>query len=164
MAKDNSFDIVSEIDIQEVENALNQALKEIGTRFDFKNSKSDIKWEGKDKLILVSDDEFKMANVIDIFQAKLIKRGLSIKALKLGKLEDAANNTVKQVGELQQGISKELSKDIVKIIKDTKLKVQASIQGEQVRVTGKNRDDLQMVMGKLREADLAIDLQFINFR
>ena len=164
MAKDNSFDIVSEIDNQEVDNAVNQALKEILNRFDFKNSKSDIKWEGKDKLILISDDEFKMANVIDILQAKLVKRGLSIKALKLGKLEEAANNTVKQIGELQQGISKELSKDIVKIIKDTKLKVQAQIQGEQVRVTGKNRDDLQMVMGKLREADLEIDLQFINFR
>ncbi|MDA8235501.1 MAG: YajQ family cyclic di-GMP-binding protein [Clostridia bacterium] len=163
MSKENSFDIVSKIEMQEVDNAINQALKEIETRFDFKNSKSEIRQE-KDQIILISDDEFKLKNVIDILENKMIKRGISLKALKYGKVEEAAGNTVRQVVDLQQGISKEQAKEVTKIIKDTKLKVQAQIQGDQVRVSGKVRDDLQAVIKALKDKDLDFDLQFINLR
>ncbi|MHB8171645.1 MAG: YajQ family cyclic di-GMP-binding protein [Thermincolia bacterium] len=163
MSKDNSFDIVSTIDMQEVDNAINQAIKEIKNRFDFKNSKSDIRQE-KDKIILVSDDEFKLKNVVDILESKMIKRGISLKALNYGKVEEATGNTVRQVVDLQQGISKEQAKVVTKIIKDTKLKVQAQIQDDQVRVSGKDRDDLQAVIKALKDKDLDFDLQFINFR
>lgn len=163
MSKDNSFDIVSTIDMQEVDNAINQAIKEIKNRFDFKNSKSDIRQE-KDKIILVSDDEFKLKNVVDILESKMIKRGISLKALNYGKVEEATGNTVRQVVDLQQGISKEQAKVVTKIIKDTKLKVLAQIQDDQVRVSGKDRDDLQAVIKALKDKDLDFDLQFINFR
>jgi len=163
MSKENSFDIVSKIDMQEVDNAINQAVREIENRFDFKNSKSEIRQE-KDQIILISDDEFKLKNVVDILENKLVKRGISLKALKYGKVEEAAGNTVRQVVDLQQGISKEQAKEVTKIIKDTKLKVQAQIQGDQIRVTGKVRDDLQMVIKTLKEKDLDFELQFINFR
>lgn len=165
MSKESSFDIVSIVEIPEVINAINQAMMEIKQRFDFKGSKSDIKLEEKDKkIVLLSDDEHKLKSVIDILQTKLVKRGVSLKALKYDKVEPATGGTVRQVITLQQGIPVEKAKEIVKIIKDTKLKVQAQIQGEQVRVSGKNRDDLQSVIGLLRGKDMGIDLQFVNYR
>ncbi|OGV98619.1 MAG: YajQ family cyclic di-GMP-binding protein [Nitrospinae bacterium RIFCSPLOWO2_02_FULL_39_110] len=165
MSKENSFDIVSVIEMQEVVNAVNQAMMEIRQRFDFKGSKSDIKLEEKDKkIVLISDDEYKIKSVIDILQTKLVKRGVSLKALKYDKVEPATGGTVRQVITLQQGIPVEKAKEIVKIIKDTKLKVQAQIQNDQVRVAGKSRDDLQSVISLLRGKDLGIDLQFINYR
>lgn len=165
MSKESSFDIVSIVEIPEVINAINQAMMEIKQRFDFKGSKSDIKLEEKDKkIILLSDDEHKLKSVIDILQTKLVKRGVSLKALKYDKVEPATGGTVRQVITLQQGIPVEKAKEIVKIIKDTKLKVQAQIQGEQVRVAGKSRDDLQSVISLLRGKDMGIDLQFVNYR
>ena len=165
MSKENSFDIVSVIEMQEVVNAVNQAMMEIRQRFDFKGSKSDIKLEEKDKkIVLISDDEYKIKSVIDILQSKLVKRAVSLKALKYDKVEPATGGTVRQVITLQQGIPVEKAKEIVKIIKDTKLKVQAQIQSDQVRVAGKSRDDLQSVISLLRGKDLGIDLQFINYR
>lgn len=165
MSKESSFDIVSIVEIPEVINAINQAMMEIKQRFDFKGSKSDIKLEEKDKkIVLLSDDEHKLKSVIDILQTKLVKRGVSLKALKYDKVEPATGGTVRQVITLQQGIPVEKAKEIVKIIKDTKLKVQAQIQGEQVRVAGKSRDDLQSVISLLRGKDMGIDLQFVNYR
>ena len=163
MSKDASFDIVSKVDQQEVANAVNQARKEIETRFDFKGSKSEIRQEG-DTLTLVSDDEYKLSQLLDVLQSKLVKREVSLKALKPGKIEPAAGGTVRQVFTLQQGIDQDVGKQITRIIKDSKLKVQASIQGDQVRVSGKSRDDLQSVIALLRQADLPIPLQFVNYR
>lgn len=163
MAKDNSFDIVSQVDMQEIENAINQAVKEIDNRFDFKNSRSSISLDG-DKITLVSDDEYKLKNVVDILENKAIKRGISLKALDYGKIEPAAKDTVRQIVTLKQGISKEDSKLIIKLIKDSKIKVQSAVQGDAVRVTGKNRDDLQAVIQLLKEQDLEIELQFNNYR
>lgn len=162
-AKENSFDIVSEVDMQEVDNALNQARREIETRFDFKGSKSEIKQE-RTNITLVSDDEFKMRNVVDILESKMIKRGIDIKALKYGKIEPAAGDTVRQQVTIQQGIDKELGKEIVKDIKNSKIKVQASINGDKLRVSGKDRDDLQAVIKMLKEKDYNIPLQFTNYR
>ena len=165
MSKESSFDIVSIVEIHEVINAIIQAMMEIKQRFDFKGSKSDIKLEEKDKkIVLLSDDEHKLKSVIDILQTKLVKRGVSLKALKYDKVEPATGGTVRQVITLQQGIPVEKAKEIVKIIKDTKLKVQAQIQGEQVRVAGKNKDDLQSVISLLRGKNMGIDLQFVNYR
>lgn len=163
MASDNSFDIVSKVDMQEVNNAINQAQKEIDTRFDFKNSKSSITLD-KEEIVLASIDEFKLQNVLEIVQAKLTKRGISIKNLEYGKVEPASGATVRQKIKLKQGISQELAKKLNGMIKDSKLKVQSQIQGDQLRVSGKSRDDLQRVMQLLKAADLDIDLQFINFR
>ncbi len=163
MAKDASFDIVSQVDMQEVGNAVHQAVKEIEQRFDFKNSKSSIKLE-EDKINLVSDDDFKMQNVRDILESKLVKREVSLKALEYGKVLPAAGDTVKQEVKLVQGISQEKAKQINKLIKDSKIKVNSAIQGDQLRVSGKSRDDLQAVIALLRQADLGIDLQFINYR
>ena len=165
MADSSSFDIVSEVNLQEVDNAINQARKEIVQRYDFKGSKSSIELNQKEKnIILVSDDEFKMKSVIDILQNKLIKRGIPIKALDFGPAEAAAGSTVRSVVKLRVGISKDDSRLIVKMIKDTKLKVQAQIMEDQVRVSGKNKDDLQKVIGMLREADLKFAVQFVNYR
>jgi uncharacterized protein YajQ (UPF0234 family) len=151
--------------MQEVLNAVIQAEKEIGQRFDFKGSKSSIELDkGKALITLVSDDEFKLKSVIDILQSKLVKRGISLKALTYGKIEQAAGSTVRQVITLQQGIPQEKSKEIVKIIKDTKLKVSAEIQKDQVRVRGKKIDDLQTLMALIKEKDLGIHLQFTNYR
>ncbi|HEX3030675.1 MAG TPA: YajQ family cyclic di-GMP-binding protein [Bacillota bacterium] len=163
MAKDNSFDIVSEVNLSEVENAVNQASKEIETRFDFKNSASDIKLD-EDKLTLVSDDDFKLKNVIDILENKLVKRGISLKAIQYGKVEPAAKDTVRQTATLKQGLTKEEASKVVKIIKESKIKVQAQIQGDAVRVTGKVRDDLQAVIKLLKEQDLDFEVQFNNYR
>ena len=165
MADEHSFDIASKVDLQEVLNAVQQATKEISQRFDFKGSKSSIDLnKDKHEITLISDDELKMKTVIDILQTKLVKRGISLKALQYGKIEQAAGNTVRQVVTLQQGIPVEKSKEIVKIIKDTKMKVQAEIQKDQVRVKAKKIDDLQALISHLRGKDLGIHIDFINFR
>lgn len=163
MAKDNSFDIVSKTDYAEVTNAINQTRKEISQRFDFKGSKALVDMFDND-LILSAEDETKMRNMNDILQSKLIKRGISLKALDYQKVEPSAGSTVRQVANIQQGIPIDKAKEIVKFIKDTKIKVQASIQGDSVRVSGKNRDDLQEVMSKLKAKDFGIDMSFENYR
>ncbi|AHF06639.1 YajQ family cyclic di-GMP-binding protein [Desulfitobacterium metallireducens] len=163
MAKESSFDIVSQVEMQEVSNAIHQAQKEIEQRFDFKNSKSSIELQ-EDKIILVSDDDFKLRNVVDILESKLVKRQVSLKALDYGKVTPAASDTVRQEAKLVQGISQEKAKQVNKLIKESKIKVSSSIQGDQVRVTGKDKDDLQAVIALLRQQDLGIDLQFINYR
>src|SRR4051812_17626865 len=165
MASDNSFDVVSKIDIQELNNAMQQALKEIHTRFDLKDSKSDIKLEEKDSVITVSSaDDFKLKAVNDILQNKMVKRGISLKALTFESIEPAAGGTVRQKIKMQQGIATEKAKEIVRIIKDSKMKLQASIQGETVRISGKDRDTLQQAIALLRKADIGIDMQFTNYR
>ena len=161
---DNSFDIVSKIDLQEVSNAIQQALKEIHTRFDLKDSKSQIALEGKDAIILHSLDEFKLKAVNDVFQQKLVKRGVPLKGLSYGVQEPAAGGIVKQKITMQQGIPIEKAREIVKTIKDSKKKVQASIQGDLVRVSGKDRDTLQEIIALLRSRDFGIDMQFTNYR
>ena len=161
---ENTFDIVSKVDLQEVSNAIQNALKEIHTRFDLKDSKSDIKLEGKDALILTSLDEYKLKAVTDILQGKLVKRGVPLKALTYGAVEPAAGSTVRQKVSMQQGIPTEKAKEIVRIIKDSKKKVQASIQGDLVRVSGKDRDTLQEIITLLRGRDFGIDMQFTNYR
>ncbi len=163
MSKDSSFDIVSKINMPELDNALNQTMMEIRQRFDFKGSISEAKLEGE-VLKLVSEDEFKLKSVNDILQNKLIKRGISIKFLEYGKIESALGGTAKQEIKLKQGIPQDRAKDIIKLIKDLKLKVQAQIQGDQIRVSGKNKDDLQTVIVSLRKASLPIELQFANYR
>lgn len=165
MAEEHSFDIVCEVDMQEVLNGVDQSKKEIGQRFDFKGSKSSIELDkGKGAITLISDDEMKLKSVIDILQTKLVKRGVSLKALNYGKIEQAAGNTARQVITLQQGIPQEKAKEIVKLIKDTKMKVSAEIQKDQVRVKAKKIDDLQAIIAKLKEKDLGIHLQFTNYR
>jgi uncharacterized protein YajQ (UPF0234 family) len=161
---ENTFDIVSKVDLQEVSNAIQNALKEIHTRFDLKDSKSDIKLEGKDALILTSLDEYKLKAVNDILQSKLVKRSVPLKALTYGSVEPAAGSTVRQKITMQQGIPTEKAKEIVRIIKDSKKKVQASIQGDLVRVSGKDRDTLQEIIALLRGHDFGIDMQFSNYR
>lgn len=165
MAADNSFDVVSKIDPQELTNAIQQALKEIHTRYDLKDSKSNITLEEKDTVIvLASADDFKLKAVIDVFQGKLVKRGVSLKAMTYGAVEPAAGATVRQKVTLQQGIAGDKAKQLVQIIKNSKMKVQASIQGDVVRISGKDRDTLQQAIALLRQQDLGIDLQFTNFR
>ncbi len=160
-----SFDIVSEVNLQEVDNAVNQARKEIGQRYDFKGSKSSIDLSQKDKTITVhSDDDFKLKSVVDILQEKLVKRGVPLKALKYSNPESAAAGTMRQVINLQVGIDKDNGKVIVKMIKESKLKVQAQIMEDQVRVSGKNKDDLQSVMAMVRKADFPFAVQFTNYR
>jgi len=164
MATDNSFDIVSKVDLQEVSNAIQNALKEVHTRFDLKDSKSNIQLEGKEAIVLSSADEYKLKAVNDILQTKLHKRGVPIKALSYGTVEPAAGSTVRQRVTMQQGIPTEKAKEIVKIIKDSKKKVQASIQGDTVRVSGKDRDTLQEIIALLKQRDFGIDMQFTNYR
>lgn len=158
-----SFDIVSKVDMQEVDNAVNQTIKEIAQRYDFKGSKSEITQE-KDTVKLLSEDDFRLKAIIDILQSKFIKRGISVKALQYGKVENASGGMVRQIITIQQGISKEKGKEINNVIKETKLKVQSQIQDDQLRVTGKNIDDLQEVIQLLKGKDLGIELQFVNFR
>lgn len=158
-----SFDIVSELNMQEVDNTLNQARKEIVTRYDFKGSESEIT-QDKEGIHLISDDEFKMKALIDIFQSKAVKRGISLKALQVGTIEPAAGSLVKCLVKLVQGIETEKAREIVKIVKGLDLKVQAAIEGEKIRVSGKKRDDLQAVIQHLRAQDFPIPLQFTNFR
>ncbi|HEY3202991.1 MAG TPA: YajQ family cyclic di-GMP-binding protein [Thermoanaerobaculia bacterium] len=165
MAQEFSFDVVSRVDLQEVSNAVQQASKEIATRFDFRGSKSKIDWNDKElQLTLVSDDEHKLKSVVDILETRLVKRGIAVKALDFQKAEPAAGSTVRQIVKIQQGIASEKAKEIVKAIKDEKLKVQASIQSDQVRITGRAKDDLQAVMGMLRARDFGVPLQFTNYR
>jgi uncharacterized protein YajQ (UPF0234 family) len=165
MAEEHSFDIASKVDLQEVLNSVQQATKEIGQRFDFKGSKSSIELnKDKGEITVVSDDELKLKTVIDILQTKLVKRGVSLKALNYGKIEQAAGSTVRQVITLQQGIPVEKAKEIVKIIKDTKMKVQSEIQKDQVRVRAKKIDDLQAIMKILKEKDLGVHIEFLNYR
>ncbi|HEX3104066.1 MAG TPA: YajQ family cyclic di-GMP-binding protein [Terriglobales bacterium] len=161
---ENTFDIVSQINLQEVTNAIQQATKEIHTRFDLKDSKSNIEMEGKDAIVLSSIDEYKLKAVTDILQQKLVKRGVPLKGLTYGAVEPAAGSTVRQKITMQQGIPIEKARDIVKIIKNSKKKVQASIQGDLVRVSGKDRDALQETIALLKQQDFGIDMQFTNYR
>ena len=165
MADTFSFDIVSEVDLQEVDNAINQARKEIAQRYDFKGSKSSIELNLKEKTItIVSDDDFRLKSVVDILQGKLVKRSVPLKAMSYGTAESALGGTIRQVITLRVGIDKEDAKKIVKLIKDEKIKVQAQIMDDQVRVSGKNKDDLQSVITLVRKADLAFAVQFSNYR
>ena len=165
MADTFSFDIVSKVDKQEVTNAVNQAMREISTRYDFKGTKSSIEWNEKENTLLVlGDDEMRLKSVVDILQDKCIKRSISIKALDYGPVEEAAGGAARQKITVTQGIDKERAKEIVKAIKEMKKKVQASIQDEQVRVSGAKKDDLQDVMTMVRGQDFGIPLQFSNYR
>ncbi len=165
MAQEFSFDVVSKVDLQEVSNAVQQASKEIVTRFDFRGSKSKIEWNDKElQLTLTSDDEHKLKSVVDILETRLVKRGIVPKSLDFQKVEPAAGSTVRQLVKIQQGIPSEKAKEIVKAIKDRKLKVQASIQADQVRISGRAKDDLQDVMAMLRAGDFGVPLQFTNYR
>ena len=163
MAAENSFDIACKVDMQEVANAINQAKREIETRYDLKGSKNDVTQEKMD-LLLTSGDEMKLKAVLDILQSKLHRRGIDLKALTIGDPETAAGGTLKQKITLQDGIPMEKAKEIVRLIKDSKIKVQASIQEKQVRVSGKNRDDLQAAIALVKGKDLGVALQFTNYR
>src|SRR3954470_14830139 len=165
MADEFSFDVVSKVDLQEVENAVNQANKEMSTRFDFKGSVSRVEWDKKEsQLTFFSDNEGKLKSVNDIVQSKLIKRGISLKSLDYKSIEPAERGTVRQLVKLTQGIASDKAKVIVQAVKDMKLKVQASIQADQLRIAGKSKDDLQVVMNALRAGDYGVPLQFINYR
>jgi hypothetical protein len=162
---DNSFDIVSKIDLNEVANAIQQASKEVHTRFDLKDSNSSIELNEKEnKILLASADEYKLKSVIEILGQKLVKRNVPLKGLQYGTITPATHNSVRQEITLQQGISTEKAKDIIKLIKDSKLKVQASIQSDTVRVSGKDRDVLQQVIALVKGKDFGIDMQFTNYR
>jgi cyclic-di-GMP-binding protein len=163
MANEFSFDVVSKTDMQEVANAVQQAQKELAQRFDFKGSKSSIELSGEE-LVLASDDEGKLVSVKDILESKLVKRKVSLKAIDYQKLEQATGGTVRQRAKIVQGIETEKAKAIVKAIKDAKLKVQASIQADQVRVVGRNKDDLQSAIALIKGSDYGIPLQFTNYR
>jgi hypothetical protein len=164
MAGDNSFDIVSKVDIQEVRNAIDQAIKEVRTRFDLKDSHTEIKLEGEDTIELASADEYKLKAVTEILNQKMVKRGISLKSLTFGKVEPASGSSVRQKITLTQGIPGEKAKEIVKHLKESKKKVQASIQGDTVRVSGKDRDTLQEAIALLKGHDFGIDMQFTNYR
>lgn len=163
MAQEFSFDVVSKTDMQEVSNAVQQAKKELATRFDFKGSKSSIELK-VDEIVLVSDDDKKLKSVRDIVEEKLVRRKVSLKALQYGKLEEAAMGTVRQSAKIVQGIESEKAKAMVRNIKDSKLKVQAAIQSDQVRVTSRSKDDLQRVIQLLKNEDYGLPLQFVNYR
>ncbi|MCH1625839.1 YajQ family cyclic di-GMP-binding protein [Fredinandcohnia quinoae] len=163
MSKESSFDIVSKVEMPEVTNAISIAMKEIKTRYDFKGSKSDISLD-KEELVLVSDDEYKLEQLKDVLISKMIKRGVATKNLDYGKVENASGGTVRQRAKLVQGIDKDNAKKINTIIKNSGLKVKSQIQDDQIRVTAKSRDDLQQIISAVREADLSVDVQFINYR
>ncbi len=163
MAKDNSFDIVSVVDLQEVLNAVNQTRKEISQRYDFKNSKSEVMLE-EASIRIVTEDDFRLRSIVDILETRLLGRKVPIKNLAFGKVEDAAGGMVRQVVAIAQGIDADKARQIVKDIKNMKTKVQASVQGDQVRVSGKNKDDLQAVIARMREGEYGVELQFVNYR
>ncbi len=163
MAQQNSFDIVSEVDRAEISNAINQTMKEVRQRFDFKGSHAEVVQE-KDDLLLTAEDETKLRNMNDILQQKLVRRGVPLKAFSYGVIEPAAGGTVRQRAAIQQGIPQEKAKEIVKFIKDSKAKVQASIQSDTVRVSGRDRDTLQDVISQLKQKDFGINMQFTNYR
>lgn len=165
MADEHSFDIACVIDMQEVLNAVNQAMKEITQRFDFKGSKSNIELDkGKGIITILSDDEFKLKSVVDILQSKMVKRGVSLKALIFDKVEQASGNTVRQILNIQQGVSQEKAKEIVRTIKDSKIKVTPEIQKEQIRVRSPKIDNLQEIMTLLKQKDFGIYIEFTNYR
>ena len=163
MAAENSFDVACKIDPQEVTNALDQARREIETRYDLKGSKNEVRLE-KNEITVLAADDMKLKAVVDILQSRLHKRGVPLKALTYGKVEEAAGGVLRQTISLQQGIPIEKAREIVRLVKDAKLKVQAAIQEDHVRVSGKNRDDLQKVIALLKEKDLGIAIQFTNYR
>jgi len=164
-SKSSSMDIVSDVDLSEVKNAVNQSMQEIRQRFDFKNSKSEITLEEKEnKLVIISDDDYKLKSVIDVLQGKLVKRKVSPKALSYGNVEPAAGGLVRQVIGIQQGIPQDKGKEIVKFIKGLGLKVQGQIMEDQVRVSGKKKDDLQAVIEHLKDKDFGIAMTFTNYR
>ena len=163
MAQQNSFDIVSQVDTAEVANAINQTVKEVRQRFDFKGSSANVVLE-KTELVLTAEDETKLRNMNDILQQKLVRRAVPLKALSYGDIERAAGGTVRQRVQIQQGIPQEKAKEVVKFIKDTKVKAQASIQGDVIRVSGRDRDTLQEVIALLKNKDFAIHMQFTNYR
>ena len=160
---DYSFDIVSKIDEQELDNAINQVEKEIASRFDFKNSKSSVERKGT-QITIVADDELKLKNVIDIVQSKAVKRGISLKAFDYGKVETASGGTLRQVVTVKQGIPKDKAKPLVEKIKASKLKVNAQIQDEQIRISSKDKDELQKVIALMKDLDYELPLQFVNYR
>jgi len=163
VASESSFDVVSRVDQQELDNALNQTRKEIENRFDFKHSKTSIEYDGK-KITLISDDELKMKNVVDMLQSKAVRRGIDIKAFDYGAVEPAAGSTVRQVVTLRSGIPKDQSRTLLAHIKNLKLKVTAQYQDDQIRVSAKNKDDLQKVISSLRAMEFELPLQFVNYR
>jgi uncharacterized protein YajQ (UPF0234 family) len=160
---ESSFDVVSSVDLQEVKNAISQAMKEITTRFDLKSTGSDVSLQGEE-IVITSADEFKMKAVRDVLETRLVKRNVPLKALSFGTMDKALGGTVRQKVSMQKGIPTEKAREIVKIVKNSNRKVQAAIQGDQVRISGKNKDDLQAVMQSLKAADLGIDMQFTNYR
>jgi hypothetical protein len=164
MAQENSFDIVSKVDIQEVRNAIDQAIKEVRQRFDLKDSHSEINLEGQESIQLASANEYKLEAVKDILAQKLVKRGVPLKNMSYGKVEPATGQSVRQKISLQQGIPTEKAKEIVRLVKDSKKKAQASIQGDSLRISSKDRDTLQEIIALLRAKDLGVDLQFTNYR
>lgn len=163
MASQNSFDVVSEVDFQEVRNAVNQAAKEVATRFDLKSARAEIEFEGE-VIVVESSDEYTLGQVVDVLQTKLVRRGVDLKSLRPGKVEDASGGRARQRIEIQQGIPQETAKKMAAEIKKMKIKVQAAIQGDTVRVSGKSRDDLQEVMAHLKSLDLDVPLTFTNYR
>ena len=164
MASECSFDVVCKVDLDEVKNALAQAMKEIGQRYDFKGSVSKIELKDDKVLVLTSDDEVKLRAVVDVLQTKLHKRGVSIRSMVYGKVDPASKGTVRQEVTIQQGIPVEKAKGLIKALKDSKIKAQGSIQSDQLRVSGKSRDDLQEVMALFKKDDQGLDLQFTNYR
>jgi len=163
VASEHSFDIVSKVDMQELDNAIRQAMREIETRFDFKGSKSEIRLE-KQEVVIIADDDYKLKSVIDILHSKMARRGVSMKNAEFGKVEPAAGGTVRQTLSIKQGIDQDVAKQITKLIRESKLKVKSQIQGDQIRVSGKSKDDLQKVIHMVKEADFPLELQFVNFR
>lgn len=164
MAKDSSFDVVSEVDLQEVANAVDQAKREAATRYDFKGATIEVEWDGKSLITLTADSEFRLDALIEVLKGKMAKRGVAMRALDFGKREPAAKGGSRQTVTVKRGISTDDGKKIVAAIKSTKLKVQAQLQDDQVRVSGKSRDDLQAVITTLKGQDFGIELQFINYR
>jgi len=164
VAKENSFDIVSKVDLQEVENAIDQTRREIAQRYDFRSSPAEVEWDKKKEIKIVAENDFRLEAATEILKQKMARRGVPIRALKFGKVEKAAGGNVRQVIEVVQGISTEKAKEIVAAIKELKLKVQAQIQDDQIRVSGKSRDDLQKVIQTLKGMDFGIELQFVNYR
>ncbi|MBE0446695.1 MAG: YajQ family cyclic di-GMP-binding protein [Actinobacteria bacterium] len=165
MAKDNSFDIVSEVNLQEIDNAVNQANKEISTRYDFKNTKSKITWNKNDSQIIINaDDDYKLRSVQDVLHTKLVRRGIDLKALHYKKPDAAIGGTLRQTVDVQQGIDPDKAREINKFIKNAKLKVQVAIEGTKLRVSGKSKDDLQKVIQMVKEHDFGLPLQFVNYR
>ena len=163
MAAENTFDVVSQYDEQELANALDQTRREVGQRYDLKDTKTEIT-QDKKGITILTDSEFTLKTVLDVLQSKMIKRSLSLKILKPGKIEPASGSKVRQVFELQEGISQDLGREITKLIRDTYPKVKAQIQGDAVRVTGKSRDELQAVITLLKGKDFPVELQFTNYR